>query len=210
LSSYHRRKRYSCPHCCTDPCRCHLQGPRGFRGPVGSTGATGPLGPTGPQGLEGPIGPTGPTGAPGVTGPTGGVTLAFGSLRGDEAFRPVLFGSNIDFSIAGPSLNTIPDPTTNNITLLDSGVYEISASLEIIVDAAGEGIDFSLFNETTNNSLLPLFSTSVGLDPGLSVFRTGITVQYTLNAGDIISIRPIGIGGAPQYRRASLTVMRIQ
>lgn len=60
--------------------------------------------PPGPRGPQGPQGPQGPTGL-----------LAFGSLRGDGVFRPVIIG-NIDFTSSGPALNTIPDSTTNTIT----------------------------------------------------------------------------------------------
>ncbi len=151
-----------------------------------------------------PIGPSGITGATGATGATG--LIAFGSLRGGGAF-PVVAGTNINFGSSGPAFNTIPSTVTDTITIVNTGVYEISASLEVIL-TSGEGADFSLI--INGSPFDPSFAAFIGSAPGTFFLRTGITVQFTLNAGDIISIRPTATSGTPEYRNASLTVIQIQ
>ncbi|WP_249599534.1 hypothetical protein [Peribacillus frigoritolerans] len=48
----------------------------------------------------------------------------------------------IDFDFPGFSLNTIPNPETNEITVSLSGVYEISADLVVVTNE----LETSLFN----------------------------------------------------------------
>ncbi|WP_375091257.1 hypothetical protein ACDZ29_27900 (plasmid) [Peribacillus sp. RS7] len=159
--------------------------------------------PAGPQGAQGPQGVQGPQGDQGPT-----ALKAFGSLRGDAFLHPVTLGTNIIFSSPGPALNTIPDPTTDTITIDNTGVYEISASLEVLLDP-GNGAVFSL----VNNGIFfgPEFSAFISSAPGtFSILRTGITVQFTLNVGDMISIQATQLNNNAAYSNASLTVIQIQ
>ncbi|WP_242490739.1 hypothetical protein [Priestia endophytica] len=205
MSSYHRRNR-CCSHCCSDPCCCHLRGPRGFRGPAGVTGPTGGVGPagaTGPTGATGATGDIGPTGPTGTTGTTG--ALAFGSLYGDFIFIPVTSGGNVDFTIAGPSFNTLPDPITNTITVINAGIYTITA--DVVVFGGGLSFNISRNGIPIDPESRFLSNTAAG-----QIVTIGKTIQVVLNAGDIISLVIDGFSGPPlaQYLSPALTVTRIQ
>ncbi|MEW5548501.1 hypothetical protein ABGT22_00720 [Peribacillus frigoritolerans] len=64
------------------------------------------------------------------TGPQGpGGALAYGSLYNQSRNF-----CHIDFDFPGFSLNTIPNPETNEITVTLSGVFEISADLVVVTN----------------------------------------------------------------------------
>ncbi|RPJ97662.1 complement C1q domain-containing protein [Priestia endophytica] len=130
MSSNYRKKHYCCPHCCSDPCCCHLKGPRGFRGPAGVTGPTGLTGRVGPAGATGPTGATGATGDIGPTGPTGPVPFSAFRARGINtqtitAFDQVIFPNEL-YDLAGEY-----DPTQSIFVATEDGVYQFTTNLAI-------------------------------------------------------------------------------
>ncbi|MBJ8186315.1 Gly-Xaa-Xaa repeat protein [Bacillus cereus] len=168
-------------------------GPQGLRGPTGPTGATGPqglrgvtgaTGATGPQGLRGPTGATGATGPQGLRGPTGPsgtplpVTIAAIGNSNPQTISP---GTNIQFNQVFELNNLSFNDTSDTLTILETGVYDISFSASTTFPGSspfGFGISFNGQPPTRN------FSTNV-IGSAVS-FSTIIT----LTAGTTISVQP--------------------
>ncbi|QWG44173.1 collagen-like protein [Bacillus mycoides] len=183
-------------------------GPQGLRGATGATGATGPTGPqglrgvtgatgaTGPQGLRGATGATGPQGLRGVTGATGAtgpqglrgatgpsgtplpVTIAAIGNSNPQTISP---GTNIQFNQVFELNNLSFNDTSDTLTILETGVYDISFSASTTFPGSspfGFGISFNGQPPTRN------FSTNV-IGSAVS-FSTIIT----LTAGTTISVQP--------------------
>ncbi|PEQ37870.1 collagen-like repeat preface domain-containing protein [Bacillus cereus] len=183
-------------------------GPQGLRGATGATGATGPQGPrgatgaTGPQGLRGATGATGPqglrgaTGATGATGPQGlrGATGATGATGpagtpipvtiaaiGNSNPQTISPGTNIQFNQVFELNNITFNDTSDTLTVLETGVYDISFSASTTFPGSspfGFGISFNGQPPTRN------FSTNV-IGSAVS-FSTIVTLQ----AGTTIAVQP--------------------
>ncbi|MBJ8095348.1 Gly-Xaa-Xaa repeat protein [Bacillus cereus] len=159
-------------------------GPQGLRGVTGATGATGA---TGPQGLRGVTGATGATGATGpqglrgATGPSGTplpVTIAAIGNSNPQTISP---GTNIQFNQVFELNNLSFNDTSDTLTILETGVYDISFSASTTFPGSspfGFGISFNGQPPTRN------FSTNV-IGSAVS-FSTIIT----LTAGTTISVQP--------------------
>ncbi|MGI8278164.1 Gly-Xaa-Xaa repeat protein [Bacillus mycoides] len=190
-------------------------GPQGLRGVTGATGATGPqglrgatgaTGATGPQGLRGvtgATGATGPQGLRGATGPSGKplpVTIAAIGNSNPQTISP---GTNIQFNQVFELNNLIFNDTSDTLTILETGVYDISFSASTTFPGSspfGFGISFNGQPPTRNFSTNVIgsavsFSTIVTLTAG-----TTISVQPTVNT---ISIPNTG------DTTATLSVFRI-
>ncbi|MEV5109209.1 collagen-like protein, partial [Bacillus sp. LBA3-1-1.1] len=168
-------------------------GPQGLRGATGATGATGPQGPrgatgaTGPQGLRGVTGATGATGpqglrgATGATGPAGTpipVTIAAIGNSNPQTISP---GTNIQFNQVFELNNITFNDTSDTLTILETGVYDISFSASTTFPGSspfGFGISFNGQPPTRN------FSTNV-IGSAVS-FSTIVTLQ----AGTTIAVQP--------------------
>ncbi|MFV0915315.1 Gly-Xaa-Xaa repeat protein, partial [Enterococcus faecium] len=163
------------------------QGPQGVQGPAGATGATGA---TGPQGVQGPAGATGaqgpqgvqgPAGATGATGPAGTpipVTIAAIGNSNPQTISP---GTNIQFNQVFEINNINFNDAADTLTILETGVYDISFSASTTFPGSspfGFGISFNGQPPTRN------FSTNV-IGSAVS-FSTIVTLQ----AGTTISIQP--------------------
>ncbi|ADK04168.1 TPA: Gly-Xaa-Xaa repeat protein [Bacillus cereus biovar anthracis] len=169
------------------------QGPQGIQGPAGATGATGPQGPqgvqgpagaTGATGAQGPAGATGATGAQGATGATGPagtpipVTIAAIGNSNPQTISP---GTNLQFNQVFELTNISFNDTSDTLTILETGVYDISFSASTTFPGSspfGFGISFNGQPPTRN------FSTNV-IGSAVS-FSTIVTLQ----AGTTISIQP--------------------
>ncbi|HHQ1471275.1 TPA: Gly-Xaa-Xaa repeat protein [Bacillus anthracis] len=166
------------------------QGPQGIQGPAGATGATGPQGPQGVQGpagatgAQGPAGATGATGAQGATGATGPagtpipVTIAAIGNSNPQTISP---GTNLQFNQVFELTNISFNDTSDTLTILETGVYDISFSASTTFPGSspfGFGISFNGQPPTRN------FSTNV-IGSAVS-FSTIVTLQ----AGTTISIQP--------------------
>ncbi|WP_242263676.1 Gly-Xaa-Xaa repeat protein, partial [Bacillus cereus group sp. BfR-BA-01511] len=163
------------------------QGPQGVQGPAGATGATGaqgaqgPAGATGPQGPQGIQGPAGATGATGATGPAGTpipVTIAAIGNSNPQTISP---GTNIQFNQVFEINNINFNDAADTLTILETGVYDISFSASTTFPGSspfGFGISFNGQPPTRN------FSTNV-IGSAVS-FSTIVTLQ----AGTTISIQP--------------------
>ncbi|MBW3493078.1 Gly-Xaa-Xaa repeat protein [Bacillus sp. FDAARGOS_1420] len=186
-----------------------LQGPQGIQGPAGATGAQGaqgaqgPAGATGAQGAQGAQGPAGATGAQGATGPSGTpipVTIAAIGNSNPQTISP---GTNIQFNQVFELNNLIFNDTSDTLTILETGVYDISFSASTTFPGSspfGFGISFNGQPPTRNFSTNVIgsavsFSTIVTLTAG-----TTISVQPTVNT---ISIPNTG------DTTATLSVFRI-
>ncbi|HFJ9319171.1 TPA: Gly-Xaa-Xaa repeat protein [Bacillus tropicus] len=178
------------------------QGPQGVQGPAGATGATGPqgaqgpAGATGPQGIQGPAGATGATGPQGIQGPAGatGATGAQGAQGpagtpipvtiaaiGNSNAQTISPGMNIQFNQVFEINNIDFNDTTDTLTVLETGVYDISFSASTTFPGSspfGFGISFNGQPPTRN------FSTNV-IGSAVS-FSTIVTLQ----AGTTISVQP--------------------
>ncbi|WMY18177.1 Gly-Xaa-Xaa repeat protein [Bacillus tropicus] len=150
-------------------------GAQGAQGPAGATGATGPQGPQGVQGVQGPAGATGATGPAGTPIP---VTIA---AIGNSNAQTISPGMNIQFNQVFEINNIDFNDTTDTLTVLETGVYDISFSASTTFPGSspfGFGISFNGQPPTRN------FSTNV-IGSAVS-FSTIVTLQ----AGTTISVQP--------------------
>ncbi|PFK07461.1 collagen-like repeat preface domain-containing protein, partial [Bacillus cereus] len=159
-------------------------GPQGLRGATGATGATGPQGlrgATGATGATGPQGLRGATGATGATGPAGTpipVTIAAIGNSNPQTISP---GTNIQFNQVFELNNITFNDTSDTLTVLETGVYDISFSASTTFPGSspfGFGISFNGQPPTRN------FSTNV-IGSAVS-FSTIVTLQ----AGTTIAVQP--------------------
>ncbi|MCU4951943.1 Gly-Xaa-Xaa repeat protein [Bacillus paranthracis] len=162
-------------------------GAQGVQGPAGATGATGAQGPQGVQGPAGATGatgaqgPAGATGATGATGPAGTpipVTIAAIGNSNPQTISP---GTNLQFNQVFELTNISFNDTSDTLTILETGVYDISFSASTTFPGSspfGFGISFNGQPPTRN------FSTNV-IGSAVS-FSTIVTLQ----AGTTISIQP--------------------
>lgn len=157
------------------------QGPQGAQGPAGVQGATGPQG---PQGIQGPAGATGATGAQGPAGATGPagtpipVTIAAIGNSNPQTISP---GTNLQFNQVFELTNISFNDTSDTLTILETGVYDISFSASTTFPGSspfGFGISFNGQPPTRN------FSTNV-IGSAVS-FSTIVTLQ----AGTTIAVQP--------------------
>ena len=159
-------------------------GATGAQGPAGAQGATGPQG---PQGIQGPAGATGATGAQGPAGAQGAtgpadtpipVTIAAIGNSNPQTISP---GTNIQFNQVFELNNITFNDTSDTLTILETGVYDISFSASTTFPGSspfGFGISFNGQPPTRN------FSTNV-IGSAVS-FSTIVTLQ----AGTTISVQP--------------------
>ncbi|WP_255260171.1 Gly-Xaa-Xaa repeat protein [Bacillus cereus] len=148
------------------------QGPQGIQGPAGATGATGA---TGAQGVQGPAGATGATGPAGTPIP---VTIAAIGNSNPQTISP---GTNIQFNQVFELTNISFNDTSDTLTILETGVYDISFSASTTFPGSspfGFGISFNGQPPTRN------FSTNV-IGSAVS-FSTIVTLQ----AGTTIAVQP--------------------
>lgn len=160
----------------------------------------GTIGPTGPTGPQGPAGATGATGATGPSGTPLPVTIAAIGNSNPQTISP---GTNIQFNQVFELNNLIFNDTSDTLTILETGVYDISFSASTTFPGSspfGFGISFNGQPPTRNFSTNVIgsavsFSTIVTLTAG-----TTISVQPTVNT---ISIPNTG------DTTATLSVFRI-
>ncbi|WP_179955782.1 Gly-Xaa-Xaa repeat protein [Bacillus sp. SH7-1] len=164
-----------------------IQGPAGATGATGAQGIQGPAGATGAQGIQGPAGATGATGAQGATGATGAtgpagtpipVTIAAIGNSNPQTISP---GTNIQFNQVFELTNISFNDTSDTLTILETGVYDISFSASTTFPGSspfGFGISFNGQPPTRN------FSTNV-IGSAVS-FSTIVTLQ----AGTTIAVQP--------------------
>lgn len=141
----------------------------------GATGATGPQGATGAQG------PAGAQGATGATGPAGTPIPVTIAAIGNSNAQTISPGMNIQFNQVFEINNINFNDTTDTLTVLETGVYDISFSASTTFPGSspfGFGISFNGQPPTRN------FSTNV-IGSAVS-FSTIVTLQ----AGTTISIQP--------------------
>ncbi|MED4676987.1 Gly-Xaa-Xaa repeat protein [Bacillus nitratireducens] len=156
-------------------------GPQGLRGATGATGPQGPRGATGATGATGPQGLRGATGATGATGPAGTpipVTIAAIGNSNPQTISP---GTNIQFNQVFELNNITFNDTSDTLTVLETGVYDISFSASTTFPGSspfGFGISFNGQPPTRN------FSTNV-IGSAVS-FSTIVTLQ----AGTTIAVQP--------------------
>ncbi|MEK3928710.1 Gly-Xaa-Xaa repeat protein [Bacillus sp. FSL R7-0642] len=153
-------------------------------GATGATGATGPQGATGAQGPAGATGAQGPAGAQGATGATGAagtpipVTIAAIGNSNPQTISP---GTNIQFNQVFELTNISFNDTSDTLTILETGVYDISFSASTTFPGSspfGFGISFN--GQPPNRN----FSTNV-IGSAVS-FSTIVTLQ----AGTTIAVQP--------------------
>ncbi|MFB3165769.1 hypothetical protein P5G62_001265 [Neobacillus sp. 179-C4.2 HS] len=118
---------------------------------------------------------------------------------------PLVTGNLIDFTIAGPYQNTRPDISSNSITVHNSGVYQITADVSVILEEE-QTVKFNI--NRLHDGSDPLIGSTFDAN-GISTI-TGINVQAYLYAGDAIGIFIADTfaprGRLPRYNRASLTL----
>lgn len=138
---------------------------------------------------------TAPTGPPGP-----GVIPTFGSLYGVDSARTVVEGVRVQFDFPGPVLNTVADPITDSITILTSGIYEISATIQAS-QFLGGAVNYDI---RMNDLIIP--GSRFGTSSSISV-SVGKTIQVNLEEGDELTIVPSFVSNTNlQYSSAALTV----
>ncbi|WP_080449301.1 Gly-Xaa-Xaa repeat protein [Bacillus cereus] len=156
-------------------------GATGAQGPAGATGATGAQGPAGVTGATGAQGPAGAQGATGPQGPAGTpipVTIAAIGNSNPQTISP---GTNLQFNQVFELTNISFNDTSDTLTILETGVYDISFSASTTFPGSspfGFGISFNGQPPTRN------FSTNV-IGSAVS-FSTIVTLQ----AGTTIAVQP--------------------
>ncbi|KAA0770996.1 collagen-like protein [Bacillus sp. BB51/4] len=153
-------------------------GATGPQGPAGATGATGAQGPAGATGAQGPAGATGATGATGAAGTPIPVTIAAIGNSNPQTISP---GTNIQFNQVFELTNISFNDTSDTLTILETGVYDISFSASTTFPGSspfGFGISFN--GQPPNRN----FSTNV-IGSAVS-FSTIVTLQ----AGTTIAVQP--------------------
>ncbi|HHL0970509.1 TPA: Gly-Xaa-Xaa repeat protein [Bacillus cereus] len=157
------------------------QGAQGIQGPAGATGAQGAQGVQGPAGATGATGATGAQGATGATGPAGTPIPVTIAAIGNSNAQTISPGMNIQFNQVFEINNINFNDTTDTLTVLETGVYDISFSASTTFPGSspfGFGISFNGQPPTRN------FSTNV-IGSAVS-FSTIVTLQ----AGTTISVQP--------------------
>ncbi|MGX5498096.1 Gly-Xaa-Xaa repeat protein [Bacillus wiedmannii] len=147
-------------------------------GATGATGATGPQGPAGATGAQGPAGAQGATGATGAAGTPIPVTIAAIGNSNPQTISP---GTNIQFNQVFELTNISFNDTSDTLTILETGVYDISFSASTTFPGSspfGFGISFN--GQPPNRN----FSTNV-IGSAVS-FSTIVTLQ----AGTTIAVQP--------------------
>lgn len=128
-------------------------GPSGIQGPkgdIGPKGDKGDIGPTGPKGEQGEIGPTGPKGN---MGPTSYSTIGFIRYASTtESTDASIYTCRI---IPGTA-NIIQIKNNKDITINNTGLFEITVCGRISGVTTETGGKFSLMNTTTGKDLTDL------------------------------------------------------
>lgn len=147
----------------------------------GTIGPTGPTGPQGPAGATGAQGAQGPAGATGATGPAGTPIPVTIAAIGNSNAQTISPGTNIQFNQVFEINNITFNDTSDTLTILETGVYDISFSASTTFPGSspfGFGISFNGQPPTRN------FSTNV---IGSAVSFSAIV---TLQAGTTIAVQP--------------------
>ncbi|GLV64038.1 hypothetical protein Bmyc01_27080 [Bacillus mycoides] len=132
-------------------------------------------------GTIGPTGPQGPAGATGATGPAGTPIPVTIAAIGNSNAQTISPGTNIQFNQVFEINNIIFNDTSDTLTILETGVYDISFSASTTFPGSspfGFGISFNGQPPTRN------FSTNV-IGSAVS-FSTIVTLQ----AGTTIAVQP--------------------
>ncbi|MFC0523454.1 hypothetical protein ACFFGV_07635 [Pontibacillus salicampi] len=157
-------------------------------------GPPGPQGPAGPEGSQGPSGPAGPPG-PGVPPAFGSLYLSSGGL---------LEEGRVLFNVSGPLERTSFDNTSNGIEVLEGGVYEISAGMEVTtLNQVFSELDIRNNDIPIPNSNFTYYTTFE------STHFSGKTIQVRLASQEIITVVINRVDGDATYMNAALTVNRI-
>ncbi|MFS0780376.1 hypothetical protein [Bacillus sp. 1P06AnD] len=132
---------------------------------------------------------------------------------------PVVLGGLVDFTQPGPFLSTIPNFNTNSLTIVSSGVYDLSYSLNISlfttatpVVGVSDNISVSLY---VNGILDPTSTTTISRNAiGNIVISLSKEIQRFLNVGDVVTLRfsavsLTGITSTAAYSHAALTVKEL-
>ncbi|PQZ59625.1 collagen-like repeat preface domain-containing protein [Bacillus sp. MYb209] len=157
------------------------QGATGAQGPAGATGAQGPASATGAQGPASATGAQGPAGATGATGAAGTPIPVTIAAIGNSIAQTISPGTNIQFNQVFELTNITFNDTSDTLTILETGVYDISFSASTTFPGSspfGFGLSFNGQPPTRN------FSTNV---IGSAVSFSTIV---TLTAGTTISVQP--------------------
>ncbi|MGG0849165.1 hypothetical protein [Peribacillus simplex] len=163
--------------------------------------------------------PPGPPGPPGPPSPI--LQPVYGSLYGGDPTIPVTSNGIVDFTTSGPSSGTIPDPATNTITVLSTGVYNIEFGIAIHLAVAASTNNIAEIvqvivnvNGVNDFTSLAVFIVNPIVDADLTIVSTqSKTIQRNLNAGDQVSLRFTSISGSGNglsgYDFPSLVVTKI-
>ncbi|WP_042352145.1 hypothetical protein [Bacillus massiliigorillae] len=144
--------------------------------------------------------------------------LAFGSLYNPNpippalAEIPVVQGALVDFTQLGPFRRVLPDVATDSITVLSSGIYEITFGVNVLqvipADAlARVYVNIYINGEVDQTSSASLFNSNNGTGSVSHEVTLSRTIERFLNEGDIITLRFSFVAGEVQtYGNASLVV----
>ncbi|SDN09224.1 hypothetical protein SAMN04488137_3481 [Fictibacillus solisalsi] len=133
----------------------------------------------------------------------------YGSLNGTPAdLTQALTGVNVDFVAAGPTYGMIANPDDDTITVKTPGAYDVTISLtNEFINTSRVFVQYSIFiNEVMADASLFSFFKEQGEEPTAS--EESKTITLNLNANDVISVRPIVVGGPAAYYRDPTLVVK--
>ncbi len=199
-------------------------GSTGHTGNTGPTGVTGPTGATGPAGATGITGATGASGPTGPTGPTGTVALGYGSLFGSATtLITVVDNTQVTFTGAGPTLNTVSNVAGGSITVSAAGTYNIDYAITVhlsatstLLGSANRLVSFYVQLNGTTQDARSIGSFSIENFSGVAATlgtngQANKSYITTLNSGDVLRIimNTSGSGSSATYSGQVFNVIRI-
>ncbi|MEC1179883.1 hypothetical protein P9B03_15390 [Metasolibacillus meyeri] len=134
--------------------------------------------------------------------------LSFGSLRGDTVTDTTPVMTPVPFSVAGPLSKVTVSPTGNELVVSESGVYQVTLSINAIAFAAPDpGQNYLTASITVNGA--PIFTQGLAVFNITSRNSSTFVVQAALNAGDSVGASATSDDPIFGYLNRSLTILQL-
>ncbi|WPK11598.1 hypothetical protein R6U77_17155 [Lysinibacillus louembei] len=136
-------------------------------------------------------------------------TMAFGSLRSNTLEDTATVQTPVSFDVVGPLSNVTVSPTGNELVVNESGVYQVTVSINAIAFAAPDPTDGYLSATITVNGM-PIFTQGIAVFNITSRNSSAYIVQAALNAGDQVGVSAASEAFLFGYMNRSLTLLQLQ
>ncbi|WP_341299378.1 hypothetical protein MHB44_12240 [Lysinibacillus sp. FSL H8-0500] len=134
--------------------------------------------------------------------------LGFGSLRGETAEIVFPTATPVPFSVAGPLRNVSVSGTGNELVVMESGVYQITVSLNAVATSEPDPTQ-SFFTASITVNGAPIFLQGLALFNVLNRSSSTYVVQAELAAGDQVGVSVSSNSPLAGYTNRSLTVVQL-